>query len=91
MYPEFIAIYVGLGIHLLVGIANLVLTIKLMMNGSQPHYSSSYNNSATNDDTKNKIIPENNIQSDNVVFCKKCANEFDALQKFCPKCGTPRQ
>lgn len=90
MYPEFIAIYVGLGILLFVGVANLVLTIKLMMNGNQPHYSSGFNTNNRIDEVKTNAVPENNIQSDYVVFCKKCANEFDASQKFCPKCGTPR-
>ncbi len=90
MYPEFIAIYIGLAILLLVGVANLVLTIKLMLNGNQPHYTSGLNSNITNKEKNNVNIPESAIQSDNVVFCKKCANEFDASQKFCPKCGTPR-
>lgn len=25
-----------------------------------------------------------------VVFCKKCATQFEASEKYCPKCGTAR-
>lgn len=28
--------------------------------------------------------------ADKVVFCKKCGNEFNAVYKICPHCGTKR-
>ena len=90
MYPEFIAIYIGLAILLLVGAANLFLTIKLMLGGDQSHFTSGSSRSFGADTRNNMAIPPEYAPSNNVVFCKRCANEFDASQRFCPKCGTPR-
>lgn len=81
MYPEFIAIYVGLVIIIGLLVANLVLTIKKQKDNYTP--------------TVNYTPKQNNIETSTsfdgrIVFCKKCAAEFDSTQKCCPKCGTPR-
>ncbi len=81
MYPEFIAIYVGLGIILALVIALLVLVIIMMvkmknMGGSKPSY---YGGG----------MPAMQTQM-GVVFCKKCTMQFDASERLCPRCGTPR-
>lgn len=72
MYPEFIIMYVGLAIVLIVSIVNLVFTIRL-----------------------SKKMKINNAMGNRshvggVVFCKKCATEFDSNTKVCPNCGTIR-
>lgn len=73
MYPEFVVIYVGLLIVVIVSVVNLVFTIKLM----------------------NKFGGRGNTQVNanqptGVVFCKKCAAEFDGNLRVCPNCGTAR-
>lgn len=85
MYPEFIAIYVGLAVLAALMIVVLVLLIKLTKQaGAKPiskPYTSQINNSTT--------APAN-VATGNIVFCKHCAAEFDSSQRVCPKCGTPR-
>lgn len=73
MYPEFVAIYVGLVVLFLIVIVNLVLTIKVLKKlGRKANVSVNMN------------------QSTGVVFCKKCATEFDSRLRVCPNCGTMR-
>lgn len=72
MYPEFVVIYVGLVVVLIVSVVNLVFTLKLT-----------------------KQMKGNNLSNSltrvgGVVFCKKCATEFDSNSKVCPNCGTVR-
>lgn len=85
MYPEFIAIYVGLAVLAALMIAVLVLLVKLVKQaGAKPiskPYTSQINNSTT---------APTNVATGNIVFCKHCAAEFDSSQRVCPKCGTPR-
>lgn len=38
----------------------------------------------------NGSIMGRNFATDGVVFCKKCATQFDTSMKCCPKCGTMR-
>lgn len=73
MYPEFVAIYVGLAIVLVVLIVNLVFTIKVLKKlGGKGNVSVNMNQPA------------------GVIFCKKCAAEFDSRLRVCPNCGTTR-
>ena len=73
MYPEFVAIYVGLAVVLAVSIANMVMLINLGKRvGSAKTDFKSVN------------------QGMSVMFCKKCATEFDASLRVCPNCGTQR-
>lgn len=81
MYPEFIAIYVGLLIVIGLLVTILVLMLKKQNDNSRPtaNYTAKQNN-----------LEANTSPSGSIVFCKKCAAEFDSTQKCCPKCGTPR-
>ena len=85
MYPEFIAIYVGLAVLAALMIVVLVLLIKLTKQAGAKPISKPYipqmNNSAD---------APTNVATGNIVFCKHCAAEFDSSQRVCPKCGTPR-
>lgn len=82
MYTEFLIIYIGLGILAVLGIAILILLIMLLKK-DQGVYIPQNNNYTPNVQTT--ATPNGNI-----VFCKKCAAEFDSSQRACPKCGTPR-
>lgn len=73
MYPEFVAIYVGLGIILIISFVNLVLLINL---GKR------FGNVKADFKSVNQVT--------SVVFCKKCATEFDSTLRVCPNCSTPR-
>lgn len=73
MYPEFVAIYVGLAIVLIVSIINMVLLINL---------GKGFGNKKSDFKSVNK--------GTSVMFCKKCATEFDSTLRVCPNCGTPR-
>lgn len=82
MYTEFLIIYIGLGVLALLGIAILILLIKLLKN-DQGGYVPQKGNYSPN--FKPAPMPGGSI-----VFCKKCAAEFDSTQRVCPRCGTPR-
>lgn len=82
MYTEFLIIYIGLGILVLLGIAILILLIMLLKK-DQGAYIPQNNNYIPN-------VQTTATPSGNIVFCKKCAAEFDSSQRACPKCGTPR-
>ena len=76
MYPEFIAIYVGLAIVLVLLIVVLILQIVILKNGGGRSVSAS-------------TRPVNSSKNA-VVFCKSCAARFSAAERVCPKCGAPR-
>ncbi|MBE6766523.1 MAG: hypothetical protein E7550_02935 [Ruminococcaceae bacterium] len=78
MYPEFVPIYVGLIIT--IALLVVILIVLLKKGGG---------NSATPKSTTSSVMAAP-APSGNVVFCKNCAAEFDAAQRCCPKCGTPR-
>ncbi len=82
MYPEFLAIYIGLGVLAAIMIAILILVIILVVRTSG---SNKFKN-------EKKMYSVNNqpMNSGKVVFCRNCATQFDASQRCCPKCGTPR-
>lgn len=78
MYPEFIAIYAGLAVVLVLLIVVLILQISILKNiGPGTKTSSS------------RKRPVNSAQG-SVVFCKSCAARFSAAERVCPKCGAPR-
>lgn len=85
MYPEFIPIYIGLVIIIGLAIAILILLICLLKDkGDKTVTPTSYF-----DKNGNSPIKANQT-SGNMAFCKKCAIQFDASERFCPNCGTPR-
>ena len=81
MYPEFIAIYIGLLIIIGMLVTILVLILKKQNDNSRP---------TANFTARQKNVETNASSGGSIVFCKKCAAEFDSTQKCCPKCGTPR-
>ena len=92
MYPEFIAIYIGLAILAVLQIVGLVFLRKLLKQsegGTQmPRSYAAPQTSTFNQGSVTTTVP--NMAPGAVVFCKHCAAEFDASLRACPKCGTPR-
>ncbi len=78
MYPEFVPIYIGLVITIALLAVILIVLLK-NKSGAQ----------TTKVMTTQTATPPA-AGSVNVVFCKNCAAEFDASQRACPRCGTPR-
>lgn len=92
MYPEFIAIYIGLAVLILCAIFIIVLQIKILRNADTPKYFSGFNSvSAEQPQEKQKAEASvGNGNTANVVFCRNCAAKFEANKRNCPKCGMPR-
>lgn len=89
MYPEFIVIYVGLGILLAMVAVLLVLVIKLLKGGSGNQMVSrkAYMGGGTVSGT---VIQSGAPAAGPMAFCRNCATQFDAKMPSCPRCGTPR-
>lgn len=87
MYPEFIAIYVGLG--LLVAMLAVVIVLLIVLNRKV-----SSGDSAQINHTPMQGQGDNVHQAGapfNVAFCNHCGTAYDAKTGVCPKCGTPRR
>lgn len=82
MYPEFIAIYIGLGVLSILQIGTIILVILLLKKngGSHNEYPAQKNNYTLNNQSK----------SSGVALCVNCGTQFDATHKVCPRCGKPR-
>lgn len=84
MYTEFIIIYIGVGISVLLSIVSVVLLLKLLKRTG----GSRYGNAGGFAD-KPQSYGTQSVKT-GVVFCKYCGTRFDAATRVCPKCGTPR-
>lgn len=82
MYPEFVAIYVGLGVLALMMITVIILMIVLL--------NRSLGTNAYKNEKKMYSLNQQQAAGGKVVFCRNCAMQFDASQRCCPKCGTQR-
>ena len=82
MYPEFIAIYIGLGILAVLQIATIILLCILFKKNkvSQPPQHAFHSQYTNNNQSNNS----------GVVFCVNCGTQYDVAHKVCPKCGKPR-
>ena len=82
MYPEFIAIYVGLGILALLQVGTIVLVIVFQRKSNQK---------STPNQFFNQTVPSQpQSSSHSVAFCVGCGTQFDSTLKVCPRCGRPR-
>lgn len=88
MYPEFIAIYIGIAVIIALGIAILILLIKLLKNSNDLPMPKQ--NITPIIKTQPNVSNASNQENGNMAFCKKCAAQFNDSERFCPKCGTPR-
>lgn len=95
---EFTIIYICLGLIFLALAAVAVLLVLLLkkngMNGVQKQQFSwqSGGDQRSMQHQMNTPMQGSYTQgaSGGVVFCKRCATQFDASQRFCPNCGAPR-
>lgn len=84
MYFEFIIMYVGIGIAIVLLIAILVLQIVILKKSGGRKGNNYYQNPMnTYGNTGYGNAP--------VVFCQRCGTQYDSMHKVCPKCGSPRQ
>lgn len=94
MYPEFIAIYVGLAVLAALLAVVLILQIKLLKRSDTrsavTHFDAKPSQTILRAPEERSAVLNPSISSGNVVFCRHCAAEFDASQRICPRCGTPR-
>jgi hypothetical protein len=83
MYPEFIAMYIGLGVVIVLLIVLIVLAIvilkKIKSAPARPVMAAA-----------RPAAPAAPVAGGNVVFCRNCAKQFDSAMRFCPYCGTGR-
>lgn len=91
IFPGEIIIIIISSLSLAVSSMTLLLIIK---NNKKNNYDDTFtgnyqDNQFYNLDAQNGQQSYNN-GTGNVVFCKKCFNQFDASQRVCPYCGTPR-
>lgn len=96
MYPEFIAIYVMLGIVIALLGTVLFFLLKLLKNGTSINTNNSYvpvqqsNEQYYGQQYQVSYQEPYPQQGGSVVFCKQCATQFDSSQAYCPNCGTRR-
>jgi len=84
MYPEFIAIFVGLGVLVCIMIIVVILLIIILKQMKSTKITPDYTNVKT-DGLKTKVS-----NSVGVVYCKNCMNPYAADKNVCPNCQTPR-
>ncbi len=101
IYPEFLPIYIGLGVLFALMVAILVLLILVLrkVKNDVPSRTSEYQTGAypQNYGGNAPVAPPSYSQQPmgnagygSVVFCKNCATQYDASARCCPRCGTPR-
>ncbi len=78
MYTEFIIIYIGLALNLVLTSIALFFAAKGKTGGKKRGKRRSKNSF---DDQSSGVI----------TICKKCALQYDANLKKCPGCGTPKK
>ena len=81
MDPEFVPIYVMLGVAIALLAALIVLAVLILKKlGNRP--------SAPVRGGARGAAPVN--QAGGAVFCRGCGKQFDGSMRFCPHCGTNR-
>lgn len=92
MYPEFIAIYIGLIILIVLVVLILVQLKKIsnQSNGNVDNYVAQNPYSAANAYSTPSQYQVNTPVQGQIVFCRNCATQYDASSPYCPTCGTPR-
>lgn len=87
MYPEFIAIFVGIGILALIMILILILQLVIL---KQMKTSRSIPMEYSNPNVKSSNINTPVAGKVGIVYCKNCMNPYPADKNVCPHCQTPR-
>ncbi len=87
MYPEFVALYVIGAVIIAMLAVVIALAFMILKKGPSQNYGSDYSQ-YYQPQQQYQMPPQNNYGG--VVFCSNCANQYNASQPYCPKCGTPR-
>ena len=94
MYPEFIAIYIGLGVIALLLIVAIILLIILLKKQGSSRPKNYYAQQPQYGRPQQGLAPGRQAQgggsSGGMAFCRNCGAQFDASLRVCPRCGTPR-
>ncbi|MCM1499974.1 MAG: hypothetical protein NC124_16040 [Clostridium sp.] len=81
MYTEFIIIYVGIGVMLLLQVVLLIVMLVLLKEMKKQK------------DKRNRMISAAGNYAgsgSSIVFCTNCATQYAGTERFCPKCGAAR-
>ncbi len=81
MYPEFVAIYIGLGVLFVMLLVVLILLIVLLKKVGK-------NSGARNGRYSGASYQP--PQQSGTAFCRRCGTKFDSSMNACPQCGTQR-
>lgn len=91
MYPEFIAIYIGLGVLALLQIVTIVLLILVKKSaGRRGPAVSYYDNRGSQAGGGGAKAGGGSHTGSGIAFCTNCGNQFPASLKCCPICGKSR-
>lgn len=77
MYPEFIVMYIGIAILLVLNVIILVFLLKIKSEGIKSSNSSAGNSG-------------NAGMGQQMISCKRCSALFNPALGICPRCGTPK-
>lgn len=106
MYPEFIAIYIMLALVLVGLGAVIYLLLKVLNGGGSQNSNYAFSQQTTAAQPAVQQPAADNYYTQQqayasaqqvaypgqggIVFCQRCATQFDASQAYCPQCGTRR-
>lgn len=80
MYPEFVPVYVGLAIAIVLLAVLIVLAVMILK---------TLKNRPAAPVSRGAAAPAVGSTA-GLVFCRNCSKQFDASMRFCPHCGTNR-
>lgn len=83
MYPEFIAIYIGLGVLAVLQIITVILVLAL---GRKLRRGIGRVSAPSRDPDAMRVPAERS----GVAFCTNCGAQFSAKVDVCPVCGKPK-
>lgn len=88
MYSEFVTIYVGLGIVIVLLAVLIVLAVLILKKiGSRPVAAPVSRGARTAVGATPAGVQN---AGTGTVFCRSCSKQFDGAMRFCPHCGSAR-
>lgn len=84
MYPEFIPIYVGLGIIVFL----LLVVILLLIVFTNKIFKGKKINKKSNDSNRSS---SNIDELSGIIICRNCHEQYSANENICPSCGLVRK
>lgn len=84
MYPEFIAIFIGLGV---LAVLQIVTIVFVLLMGRKIRRQNSGRAVVAH---RESYSEESKTNSNGIAFCTNCGAQFSANIMVCPMCGKPR-